>query len=60
MTERPTEKALTAVFENRMLRRIFRPKSVEIIRGWRKLHKGLKSFLLVKYYALKTYEGVKV
>jgi hypothetical protein len=26
------------VFENRVLRRIFRPKRVEVIGGWRKLH----------------------
>jgi hypothetical protein len=26
------------VFENRVLRRIFRPKNDEIIAGWRKLH----------------------
>jgi hypothetical protein len=26
------------VFENRMLRRIFRPKGDEVIGGWRKLH----------------------
>jgi hypothetical protein len=26
------------VFENRMLRRIFGPKSDEVIREWRKLH----------------------
>jgi hypothetical protein len=26
------------VFENRMLRRIFRPKRDEVIGGWRKLH----------------------
>jgi hypothetical protein len=25
-------------FENRVLRRIFRPKRVEMTRGWRKLH----------------------
>jgi hypothetical protein len=27
------------VFENRMLRRIFEPKSDDITREWRKLHK---------------------
>jgi hypothetical protein len=26
------------VFENRVLRRIFVPKRVEVMRGWRKLH----------------------
>jgi hypothetical protein len=26
------------VFENRMLKRIFRPKKEEVIEGWRKLH----------------------
>jgi hypothetical protein len=26
------------VFENRLLRRIFLPKRVEVTRGWRKLH----------------------
>jgi hypothetical protein len=26
------------VFENRVLRRIFRPKSDEVTRGWSKLH----------------------
>jgi hypothetical protein len=26
------------VFENRVLRRIFRPKRVEMTRDWRKLH----------------------
>jgi hypothetical protein len=26
------------VFENRVLRRIFGPKKVEVIEGWRKLH----------------------
>jgi hypothetical protein len=26
------------VFENRVLRRIFRPKRDEVTRGWRKLH----------------------
>jgi hypothetical protein len=26
------------VFENRVLRRIFRPKRVEVTGGWRKLH----------------------
>jgi hypothetical protein len=28
------------VFENRALRRIFGPKRVEVIGGWRKLHNG--------------------
>jgi hypothetical protein len=28
------------VFENRVLRRIFRPKRNEVIGGWRKLHNG--------------------
>jgi hypothetical protein len=32
------EKYRRRVFENRMLRRIFRPKRDEIIGGWRKLH----------------------
>jgi hypothetical protein len=27
------------VFENRVLRRIFGPKRVEVMGGWRKLHK---------------------
>jgi hypothetical protein len=27
------------VFENRVLRRIFGPKTEEVIGGWRKLHK---------------------
>jgi hypothetical protein len=27
------------VFENRVLRRIFEPKRVEVTGGWRKLHK---------------------
>jgi hypothetical protein len=26
------------VFENRVLRRLFGPKRVEVTRGWRKLH----------------------
>jgi hypothetical protein len=30
----------TKVFENRALRRIFGLKSDEVIRGWKKLHKG--------------------
>jgi hypothetical protein len=28
------------VFENRVLRRIFRPKGDEVTGGWRKLHNG--------------------
>jgi hypothetical protein len=31
-------RALTEVFENRVLGRIFGPKGVEVIRNWRKLH----------------------
>jgi hypothetical protein len=32
------EKHTPRVFENRALRRIFGPKEVEVIGGWRKLH----------------------
>jgi hypothetical protein len=32
---------LLRVFENGMLRRIFRPKKDELIGGWRKLHNEL-------------------
>jgi hypothetical protein len=27
------------LFQNRLLRRMFGPKRVEMVRGWRKLHK---------------------
>jgi hypothetical protein len=33
------EKRRMRVFENRMLRRIFRPKRDEVIGEWKKLHK---------------------
>jgi hypothetical protein len=32
------------IFDNRVLRRIFGPKSVEIIGGWRKLYEELHNF----------------
>jgi hypothetical protein len=35
---RLTEKRRLRVFENRVLRRIFRPKSDEVIGEWKKLH----------------------
>jgi hypothetical protein len=41
------------VFENRDLRRIFRPKRGEILQvkgGWRKLHNELSSFILFAKY----------
>jgi hypothetical protein len=34
------EKCRPMVFQNRVLRRIFRPKTDEVMGGWRKLHNG--------------------
>jgi hypothetical protein len=40
------------MFENRMLRRLFGPKSEEVTRGWRKLHskKLHKVYTSPQYY----------
>jgi hypothetical protein len=44
------------VFENRVLRRIFRPKRDEIIRDWRKLHNEELNDL---YSSSKTFQMIK-
>jgi hypothetical protein len=42
------EKHCLRVFENRVLRRISRPKREDVLRGWRKLHNEV----LHNFYAL--------
>jgi hypothetical protein len=53
----PREKQTLRAFENRVLRRIFRPKGDEITRKWRRLHSEELHYL---YYSPNIIRVIKL